>query len=140
MNAAISTALSGMTANMLRLRNSASNVANAQTRGTIPSSPPSQPVPASGSGQQVYQAVRTQLTATPNGGVAASSTPTLPSYLIEYDPTAPYANEQGLVAAPNVDLAREAVEQIVAEHSYKANIATIRTAAEMERSLLDLKA
>jgi len=139
MNPAITTALSGMTANAVRLRNSASNVANMQTRGAIPSTPPSQAV-SGGNGPQVYQAVTTQLSTTASGGVSAGTNPTLPSYLVGYDPQASFANEDGMVALPNVDLAREAVEQIVAQHSYEANIATIRTADEMERSLLDLTA
>jgi flagellar basal-body rod protein FlgC len=126
-------------ASRARLYASASNVANWQSRGAVPATPPSQPIGGSGTGPRVYQAVTTVQTPAGNGGgVIASQQPVLPSYIQEYDPDAPYANAQGLVAAPNVDLAVEAVNQIVARHALKANIATIKTADEMEKSLLDV--
>ncbi len=37
------------------------------------------------------------------------------------DPSAPFANQDGLVAAPNVDLAQEMVSQLVARYSFAAN-------------------
>ena len=45
----------------------------------------------------------------------------MPAYSAGYDPSAPLANAQGLVAVPNVDLATAVVDQIMALQSYKAN-------------------
>jgi flagellar hook protein FlgE len=38
----------------------------------------------------------------------------------------------------DVDLGSEVVEQVEAKHAFSANIAVIRTADEMQQSLLDL--
>ena len=51
-----------------------------------------------------------------------------------------YANEKGLVAAPNVDVVEQTVEQIEAQRAFSANLSVIRTSDEMERSLLNISA
>ncbi len=143
MSTAISTAASGLMAASAMLGASASNVANARTRGAVPSTPPTQPVSSGASSGQpgVYQALTTVRTALPGSqGVATSFAPRLPSYGLEYEPDAPFANAQGMVAAPNVDPVTEAVDQIEARRSFEANLATMRAAGEMERSLLDVVA
>ncbi len=44
------------------------------------------------------------------------------------------------VASPNVDLVAERVQQITARSAFMANLAVLKTAGEMEQSLLDVKA
>ena len=66
--------------------------------------------------------------------------PVSPSYVPSYDPSAPYANSSGLVATPNVELANEAVQQMVARYAFVANANVVRTAAQMLKTLLDIKA
>ena len=135
MNSAMTIAVSGMLAASTSLTASASNLANLQSDGPVPATDPQQPVvPAPGS---VYQPVQVTDTARPGGGVSAAASPSLPAYSLAYDPTAPFANMQGMVAQPNVNPAREVVNQITASLAYKANIATFKTAQEMEKSLLD---
>ena len=46
------------------------------------------------------------------------------------------ANMQGMVAA-NIDPAQQAVNMMTAALAYKANIATFKTAQQMEKTLLD---
>jgi flagellar basal body rod protein FlgC len=48
----------------------------------------------------------------------------------------PFANNQGYVGTPTVDLAEEAVNLSIAEAAYKANLAVLRTADEMQDELL----
>lgn len=142
MNSAISTAVSGLLASSARLNASASNVANARTRGPVPATPPSRPVQtgATAGSEQVYQAVTTvQTDLGGTQGVGTRYAPKLPSYGFAYDPDAPFADEKGMVATPNVDLTTEIVDQISARQSFEANLATIRTANEMQKSLLKLK-
>ena len=138
MNAAMNIAVSGMRAASTGFVASASNLANLESAGPVPATSPQQQVaPAPGS---VYQPIAVTDTAQPGGGVAATVAPSLPSYTLAYDPSAPFANMQGMVAMPNVDPAQEAVNQITASLAYRANIATFKTAAEMEKTLLDAMA
>ena len=135
MNSAMTIAVSGMLAAATSLTASASNLANLQSDGPVPATDPQQPVaPAPGS---VYQPLQVSDTAQPGGGVSATVSPALPAYTLAYDPGAPYANLQGMVATPNVDPAREVVNQIAASLAYKANIVTFKTAQQMEKTLLD---
>lgn len=46
----------------------------------------------------------------------------------------------GALEASNTDLAREVVQQIVAQRSFEANLETIRTVDEMTEALLDIRA
>ena len=135
MNTAMNVAVSGMLAASAGLNASASNLANLESDGPVPATSPQQPVAqAPGS---VYQPVAVTQTAQPGGGVTASVTPSLPSYALAYDP---FANMQGMVAQPNIDPAQEIVNQMTAALAYRANIATFKTAQQMEKTLLDATA
>jgi flagellar basal-body rod protein FlgC len=57
----------------------------------------------------------------------------------QYDPGAPFANQDGLVAAPNVDLANEAVQQITARFDFEANAKVIQSESQLLKTLLDIK-
>jgi flagellar basal body rod protein FlgC len=48
-----------------------------------------------------------------------------------------FANPQSMVVASETDPAREMVNQITASLAYRANIATFKTAQQMEKTLLD---
>lgn len=49
----------------------------------------------------------------------------------------PFANPQSMVVASETDPAREIVNQVTATLAYRANIATFKTAEQMEKTLLD---
>ena len=135
MNTAMNIAVSGMLAASTGFTASASNLANLESAGPVPATSPQQQVaPAPGS---VYQPVAATRTAQPGGGVTASITPTLPSYTLAYDPSQPFANMQGMVAEPNIDPAQQVVNMMTASLAYKANIATFKTAQQMETTLLN---
>jgi len=63
-----------------------------------------------------------------------------PSYVPAYDPGAPYANADGQVAAPNVDLTEEAIQQLVARYTFAANARVVTAYDQMVKSLLDITA
>lgn len=132
----MSVAVSGMTAATRRVDASASNVANVRTRGAVPESSAA----AATSAPKVYEALTTTQSAAAGGGVISSITTAAPSWIQEYAPDESYADENGAVAAPNVDLATEAVNQIVASNAYKAGVKTVQTADEMTREAIDMKA
>ena len=120
-------AISGMQANTLRLDVAAKNVVNARTVGRLD--------PYDG-----YHAQRVVQSARAGGGVDArpvpSATPPMPVHMA-YDPR---ADAKGLVGAPDVNLAGEAVELRMAAQGYKANAAVLSVAYEMAGMLLDKRA
>ncbi len=53
------------------------------------------------------------------------------------DPQAPFANQNGLVAAPNVDLSQEMVNQMLASYSFAANARVLKADDRMNQTLID---
>ena len=130
---ALSIAASGLAAASLRLEVSASNVANALDSGPLPDAPNAANFPPA------YVPLRVDQTAVAGGGTAATVTPVSPSFVPSFDPGAPFADKNGLVAAPNVDLANELVQQIIARYAFAANARVIQVESEMMKTLLDIK-
>jgi flagellar basal-body rod protein FlgC len=129
----LSIAASGLAAASRRLEVSASNVANASDTGPLPDAPNAASFPP------VYAAQRVNQVDVAGGGTLANVSTASPGYVSQYDPTAPFADKNGLVAAPNVDLANEAVQQITAKIDFVANAKVIQVYSEMMKSLLDIK-
>lgn len=123
---AISTALTGLLAASKRAEASANNIANASSAGSLDAANPRQP----------YTSMTTAQTATENG-TAATIIPKSPGILNAYAPDSPFANTEGEVGVPNVDLAEEAVNLKLAELSYKANVSVLKTASAMSDELLN---
>ncbi|MFP5515658.1 MAG: flagellar basal body rod protein FlgC [Alphaproteobacteria bacterium] len=134
----IGIALSGLTAQTRRLDASASNVANVRSTGVIPVADGTTADGTTGAQRAAYQPLAVAQTDA-NPGTRATFTAITPAYLQEYAPDDSAANAGGMVAAPNVDLAKERVNQIAANRAYGANIAVVRTQDEMLTSLLDSK-
>lgn len=55
-----------------------------------------------------------------------------------YDPTNPIADENGLVARPNVDLGVEMTNLLIANRSYQANLRVVEHARDTYRSALQI--
>ena len=145
----LSIATSGLSAASLRVNVVASNVANVNTTGPLPAS--------GGSGSSTgaaspgisptfpaaYVPLRVnqvdQSSGSTPGGTSATVSTVSPSYTAQYDPSAPFANQDGLVAAPNVDLADQFVQLATAKYSYIANAKVIQAYQETTDALLDIK-
>jgi len=125
---AISIASSGLMALDQGLSATASNIANAGTTGALPT--------AQSPASTVYKPLTVNYTSQADGGVSAEVSANQ-SYSPAYDPSSAYANAQGLIAAPNVDLAQEMVNLIETKISYKANVDVIKTQNEMTDELLN---
>lgn len=126
----ISIALAGLQAASKKIEASASNIANVSTSGAL--DPADGPAP--------YSALTTQqqTVTDPNGngiGVEAQNIPKDPGFVPAFDPNSPFANEDGVIGVPNVDLAEEAVNLKIAEASYKASLAALETAQELSDEL-----
>jgi len=136
MSSVLSIAVSGMLAATQRLQVSARNVANVRSDGALPDA---QGNYAPGA-QRPYTPLRVDQVDQAGGGTRAIVTEVSPGYVASYDPSAPYADQDGMVATPNVDLADEVVQQLMATYSYAANARVVTSYNQMVKSLLDIGA
>lgn len=117
-------ALAGLTAASKRADIAATNIANARSTGKLD--------PYSGyEPQQAVQSV------TASGTPQVHARPLATGHVAVYEPDSPDANADGLVGAPNVDLAANIVELTLAEHAYKANAVSLRTLDALSRALYE---
>ncbi len=121
---------------MQHLQVSADNVANANSDGPLPSAPATvrAQYPAAYTPQQVGQVE------TAGGGTAAIVASVAPGTVATFDPGAPYADANGLVASPNVDYATEAMQQVTASYEFAFNALVMRVYSQISKSLLDIQA
>ena len=127
----------------------ASNIANVQTTGPLPASGGSGASAAAGSSgiaptfPAAYVPLRvdqvSQSSGSTPGGTTATVSTVSPSFTAQSDPSAPFANQDGLVAAPNVDLANEFAQLAIAKYSFIANAKVIQAYSETQDALLDIK-
>ena len=129
-------ALSGMNAAARRLEVSASNVANVMSTGALPNADGTVPAGA----PQAFSPLALVQTESAGGGVQTSVTTVTPPTTAVYDPQASFANQDGLVAAPNVDIAQEFVGQLLASYSFAANAAVMKADDRMTKTLLNITA
>ena len=145
----LSIATSGLSAASLRLEVAASNIANVRDTGPLPATGGSGTPGGTGSSSnasnfpaayvplQVNQVDQTN--GSLPGGTRATVSTVSPSFVAQSDPNAPFANQDGLVAAPNVDLAGQFIQLLTAKYDYAANAKVIQTYANTTKSLLDIK-
>jgi flagellar basal-body rod protein FlgC len=129
-------ALSGMNAAARRLEVSASNVANVTTTGALPNADGTVPSGA----PRAYDPLELVQTESAGGGTQTTVTTAKPSTVAVSDPQAPFANQDGLVAAPNVDLAQEMISQLIASYSFAANATVMKADDRMSKTLIDITA
>ena len=127
----LSSALSGLAAATKRLEASANNIANANSNGSIPASDAAQQ-------RDAYQPVRVEQSSAPDGGTTTSNRYVSPPYIPVFDTHSAFANSDGLVAAPNVDIASEYTEQISALQSVEANLKSVQSISDLVKKLYDL--
>jgi flagellar basal-body rod protein FlgC len=135
MSGILSIATSGMAAATRRLEVSASNVANAMSDGPLPSAGAA----VAANYPAAYTPLRVDQVEISGGGTAAVVSQESPGTAPTYDPGAPYADANGMVASPEVDLTNEAVQQVIARYTFSANAQVVRTYQQMMKSLLDIK-
>ena len=124
---------SGMTAQSMRLNVVASNMANADS--------------VTGADGQPYRAKQVVFQAKPlntsmgtgSSGVVVAKVIDDPSPLkLVYDPKSPYANAQGYVSRPNVNVVEEMTNMLSASRSYQANVEMMNTAKTLVQRTLTL--
>jgi flagellar basal-body rod protein FlgC len=127
----ISSALSGLAAASRRLEASANNIANINSDGSIPASDAAER-------RDAYQPVRVEQSSAPDGGTTTSDRFVRPPYIPVLDTSSAFANSDGLVAAPNVDVTSEYTEQISTLQSFEANLKSIQSISDLVKKLYDL--
>jgi flagellar basal-body rod protein FlgC len=134
MGIASTIAVSGLNVASLRLQVAASNIANARSDGPLPGTPNPENFPPA------YSPLRVNQVDSLLGGTSATVTHVSPSTVTAFDPYAAYADDRGIVAGPNVDLADELVQALTARFSYAANAKVIRADAQVSAALFDITA
>jgi len=123
---------SGMAAQSQRLNTVASNIANADS--------------AAGTDGNVYKARQVQFETVPVEGNDANTPGVRVAQITEsdaaarrvYDPKHPFADKEGFVAMPNVNVVDEMVNMISASRSYQANVDVMNTAKTLASKTLTL--
>jgi flagellar basal-body rod protein FlgC len=127
-------AVSGLNVASLRLQVAASNIANSLSDGPLPGAPNLENSPPA------YTPLRVNQIDVVGGGTSATVSSISPATVSTFDLTAPFANADGFVASPNVDLANEMIQLLIARTSYGANAQVIRADAQMSSALLNITA
>jgi len=73
------------------------------------------------------------------GGVSVLVQARSPGAEPTFLPYSPFADGAGMVATPDVNPAQESVDQMDALNQFKANLATVQTADDLLKAILDLK-
>lgn len=124
----LSISTSGMQAAATRLEASAQNIANAQSSG---------PLPNAAGATSAYAPVAVKQADVKGGGVSARIVNAADPFVPTYDPSSPDADTEGMVAAPNVDMASEMVNVMTARISYEASAKTLKVGNDMLKATLD---
>lgn len=126
-------AVSGLRAQRTRMNVIAQNIANAMS-----------PVTAKGGAFRRQMTILSGEPVTPIAsldklGVKVKEIATDPSPLRSvYEPGNPYADADGYVEYPNIDLAVEMVDLVSAQRAYEANIAVVLSSKRMTQKALEI--
>jgi flagellar basal-body rod protein FlgC len=127
-------AVSGLNVAALRFQTAASNIANSRSDGPLPGAANPENFPAA------YTPLHVNQVEVVGGGTSATVTAVSPATVPAFDPGAPFADGNGMVARPNIDLASELVQLLIARYTFAANAQVIRADAQMSAALLDITA
>jgi flagellar basal-body rod protein FlgC len=136
MSSVLSIATSGMQAASTRLEVAASNTANILTTGPLQANTSAASTSASTTGfPQAYVPLTVvQSDASSGSGVQG----TVANVVATPDPSAPYADQNGLVAAPNLDPVDLMVQTAIAKYTFSANAAVAKAGSDMTKALLNI--
>lgn len=142
---------SGLTAQQLRLDVIAENVANINTTRVEGGDGPYQRkmvVMEAENGRDTFRSILARAAGnvpaaagelSENGGVQVTQivADTSP-FKLQYDPSHPYANAEGYVEMPNVDLVKEITDAMAATQAFSANVTAFNTLKTVATRALDI--
>lgn len=132
---------SGLTAERLRMDIISNNIANVNTLRTAKGGPYRRQMPIFQVRDRVgpVPAIAQPISRSVGMGVKCTSIIEDPAPLMmKYDPTHPYANKEGYVAMPNVNVVKEMVDMITATRAYEANVAVVNSTKGMMSQALNI--
>ena len=146
MFSAFRTSISGLHAASAQVAASASNIVNSgnQIRTSDARTEPATPADrAAELGQapspEAFRPVRVAQFSVEPGGVGTKLTEIDPPHVAAFDPASPKADEDGMIALPNVNLENELVNTMIARRAFEANLRVIEAEDEMLGTLLNTK-
>jgi flagellar basal-body rod protein FlgC len=121
----LSVPISGLMSSSKKANVAASNIVNADVTGSTDVK----------SSNQAYKPQDTLDVSVTGGGVKTVSLDRNPSFIPSYEPNSPFADSEGLVNSPNVNLDEELINLKIAENAYKANITALKAGISMQDTL-----
>lgn len=139
---ALHASASGLSAQRVRMKLIASNLANMHTTRTPEGGPYQRREPIfaaeSPSGETFHDILKTQR----EGGVVEVRTVDIikdgREPITKYEPDHPDADENGFIALPNISVTEEMVNMVSASRSYEANVAAVKATKNMVLKALEI--
>ncbi len=131
LQASMTIASSGLSANSARMRVTSENIANAQSTGATPGADPYQRKTIS------FESALDEATGADVVRVANVGTDTAP-FIVERDPGNPAADSKGFVKLPNVNLIMEMADMREANRAYEANLQVVKESRDLISMTIDL--
>jgi flagellar basal-body rod protein FlgC len=131
LQAALTIASSGLSANSARMRIASENIANARSTGNTPGADPYRRQTISFE-NELDQASGVNIVKVDKLGVDKSP------FIVEHDPGNPAADDKGFVKLPNVNLILEMADMRESNHSYEANLQIVKQSRDLISMTIDL--
>ncbi len=131
LQASMTIAGSGMSANSARMRVTSENIANAQSTGTTPGANPYRRQTITFE-NALDDASGTNIVQVSNVGVDNAP------FVVEHDPGSPAADAKGFVKLPNVNLITEMADMREANRAYESNLQVVKQSRDLISMTIDL--
>lgn len=139
---ALRASASGLSAQRVRMKLIASNLANTHTTRTPEGGPYQRREPVFAAHTPENMSFHDMLKAQKEGGVVEVETVEIVKDgrepLSKYEPDHPDADENGFVAMPNISVTEEMVNLVSASRSYEANVAAVKATKNMVMKALEI--
>lgn len=131
LQASMTIASSGLSANSARMRVASENIANARSTGATPGADPYR-----------RQTITFENALDNASGVDVVKVADIGNdqapFTVEHDPGNPAADEKGFVKLPNVNLILEMADMREANHAYEANLQVVKESRDLISMTIDL--
>jgi len=139
---ALRASASGLSAQRVRMKLIASNLANVSTTRTPEGGPYQRREPIFSAASSKVDSFQDILKARQQGDVVEVQTVGVVKDgrdpIMKYEPDHPDANEDGFIALPNISVTEEMVNLVSASRSYEANIAAVKATKNMVLKALEI--